>query len=118
MATIRFLLTNENGLYNYFRDDNVETLFKNEVTGRIKLQNLRIEKDGLTLGETELEQACSDVITDAWNKDYKNTLGLALNAVETLLQKYGNNPEDRLKVIRLLAQEPLDKWPRLVRILS
>jgi hypothetical protein len=118
MKNIRFILTNENGLYNYFRDKGIEAFFLKTVMGRIKLQNLRIEKDGLLLGETELEEACSDVITDAWNKDYRNTLKLALNAVDTLLKKYGDHPENRLKVIRLLAQESLDKWPRLARILS
>ena len=118
MANIRFVLTDTNGLYNYFKIMNVETFFKKTIMERIKLQNLKVKKDGLVLGETELEQACSDVITDAWNKDYKNTLKLALSAVEALLEKYGDYPENRLKVIRLLAQEPLDKWPRLVRILS
>ena len=118
IANIRFALMDNDGLYNYFKDLNTEIFFRNKVLGRVRAQNLRIRKDGLELGEAELEKTCSDVITDAWNKDYKNTLKLALDSAEALLQKYGNNPEGRLKIIRLLAQEPLDKWPRLVKILS
>ena len=118
IATIRFALMDDNGLYNYFKDSNTEDFFRNTVLERVRAQNLRIRKDGLELGEAELKKACSDVITNAWNKDYKKTLELALDSVQALLEKYGDDPENRLKVIRLLAQEPLDKWPRLVKILS
>ncbi len=115
---IRRVLLDEDGLYNYLENDNRVEVFANFITDSINNHLINIQEDSKKYKGHDLSPILKDIITEAWNKDYKNNLEKALDAVSHLLQQYGKNSEGKMKVIRLLIQEPLDKWPRLVKILS
>ena len=66
--------------------------------------------------EEEIRQMYSETLDNAWNKKYLPILKKALDAVKEMLGKYG--PDKYPEIMRLLAQEPINKWPRLAKILS
>ncbi len=115
----RKVLLDDTGLYNYLEDHGSGKVFLDNILGHIDRQNLKIKKqDNAYLSRDELKILILDTIKRAWSGQYKDAINKALDSVEQLIHKYGYNPETRAKILRLLSQEPLNKWPRLARILS
>ena len=106
------------GLYNYFEIYNLGESFPKSVIGQLKTLNLVVIENDKTLTEDDLEGILMSVIVDAWNRYYSPILESAIDSVRKLLDRYGPDRAGTRAIIRLLSQEPLEKWPRLVRILS
>ncbi|OGN14745.1 MAG: hypothetical protein A3B99_00080 [Candidatus Yanofskybacteria bacterium RIFCSPHIGHO2_02_FULL_44_12b] len=115
---VRALLEEEDGIYNFYRDYNVDRVFPEYIIREIKSLSINLTVGGEKISEEELAEKFSGIVKEDWDKTYKNSLGLALKAAGRLLEMCGSDEEGRLKTIRLLVQEPIEKWSRLVRILS
>ncbi len=113
MYNILRLLEDDNGLYNFFQAYVEE--FQHKVTAWIQENKIVIRDKPMT--EDEIGNFAHDALFTGWQK-YKKDINMALIASAKLLRRYHKSPDDRLKVIRLLSQEPLNKWHRLDKILS
>lgn len=110
-------MNNPNGLYNYLEDDLEK--YVHSVNHWLQKNNLRIKKeDGTEMNEEEVKIAYANTLKGAWEKKYLPVLNKALNALQKLFEKYRSNPDKYPEITRLLSQEPLSKWHRLVKILS
>lgn len=63
----------------------------------------------------EIIEISKKLAVQLWEKDYKNSVSMAIDAADKLLEIY---PQYRLLILRLLSIEPLDKWHRLIKIFS
>lgn len=116
---IRYILLQEGGLYDYLKNHQTDKQAKTILLEAIRTDNVQVKKNNLTiLSEEEMGILITNAVVDAWNRIYRKTLETAFDAVLSLMDKYGHDQEGKLRVIRLLAQEPLEKWHRLVQILS
>ena len=106
-------LEDDNGLYNYLQYYIEE--FQQKITAWVRINKIVIKNKSIT--EDEINALARDALSAGWQK-YKKDINAALEAVAKLLQRYQKSPDDRLKIIRLLSQEPLNKWRRLEKILS
>ncbi|OGN09281.1 MAG: hypothetical protein A3C61_02835 [Candidatus Yanofskybacteria bacterium RIFCSPHIGHO2_02_FULL_39_10] len=112
---IKNCLTNPNGLYNYLVDR--RDYYLNWFLDHIKKSGSNISSPNhRSLTEDEIKQIYSEALDEAWYKKFLPILERTLNTVKKMFEQYGQDkyPE----IMRLLAQEPIDKWPRLARILS
>ncbi|OGM98068.1 MAG: hypothetical protein A2915_01445 [Candidatus Yanofskybacteria bacterium RIFCSPLOWO2_01_FULL_41_34] len=112
--TILDLLKDDKGLYNYFQGHVEE--FRNRILRFVRINQIGI-KDRV-LSTTDISNLAHETLLKGWVSKYKKDLNTALLAVARLFRRYQNSPEDKLKIIRLLSQEPLNKWPRLEKILG
>ncbi|MDO8496052.1 MAG: hypothetical protein Q7S43_01200 [bacterium] len=114
ISLIKQMLTDEHGLYNYI--DNAEIhqnwFLGHLITAGIKVQGL----DNHQLTDEEIKIIYSGALEEAWHKRYLPMLEKAFQALEKILSNYG--PDKYPEIMRLLAQEPINKWPRLAKILS
>lgn len=109
----------EGGPYDYLRIPGNDRFFVQIVMENFRRENLTvIKEDGSSPKGQEVENLALKTINDAWENEYKKEINRASDAVMLLLQTYGSDPENKKKVLRLLSQEPLNKWTRLARILS
>lgn len=109
----------EGGLFDYLRISENDRYFVQSVMANFRIENLTvIKEDGSSPTEQEVANLALKTINDAWENEYKKEIIKANKAVKKLFEIYGSDPENRKKVLRLLSQEPLNKWPRLARILS
>jgi len=116
---VRNTMTDDEGLYNYLKNWGLDQDFKKEVVGHINSLGAKIEgTDGKILSEDEIRDRLGVIITNAWNNEYKVSLNKAFDVLQHLLKLYGDTQENRAMILRILSQEPLEKWPRLSRILS
>ncbi len=106
-------LEDDDGLYNYFDED--QGMFKEKIL-RFVTQNKISIKDR-HLDQDEILALAHDKLLKGWGK-YKKDINTALLAVVRIFKRYQKSPDDRLKIIRLLSQEPLNKWHRLEKMLS
>lgn len=106
-------LEDDNGFYNYFQITVKE--FQQKITTWVRRKNIAIKDKPMT--EDEIGVFAHDTLLAGWQK-YKKDVETALMAVAKLLKRYQKSPDDVLKIIRLLNQEPLNKWHRLEKILS
>jgi len=114
LAYIKEQLTNPLGLYNYL---DYREVYQNWFFDHLKRPKIKIlNSNGQQLSEGELRIMYSNALEEAWHKRYLPMLEQAFQALEKMLKNYGSDkyPE----IIRLLAQEPINKWPRLAKILS
>lgn len=116
---IHEILLKEGDLYDYFTSpiSGDEYGFPNEVIKHIKNMGITVtDPNGQVLSEEKIRFAAWKIITQTW-EIYKKDVTKALNAVAEMERIYGNNPEARLQILRLLSQEPLEKWGRLSKVL-
>jgi len=106
-------LEDDNGLYNYFEDS--IKVFPEKITKWVRKNKIVIKDKPMT--EYEISYFAHDALYAGWHI-YKKHVAKALEAVKKLFRRYEKSPDDRLKIIRLLSQEPLNKWHRLEKILS
>ena len=109
--TILRLLEDEDGLYNYFQKD--EKDFQEKIVNFVQ----KIVVEDRPLRDNEVATLARETLLKGWNK-YKKDINIALLAAAKLFNRYWQSPGDRLKIIRLLSQEPLNKWHRLEKILA
>lgn len=103
----------ESGLYFYLRVWGEEKEFVEGVLAHFeKAKPEIVDKNGRMLDEDVIDELSVKAIQYAWDI-YRESIEKAMESVEWLLKKY---PRD--EVLRLLSQEPLNKWHRLRRILS
>ncbi|MBI2057918.1 MAG: hypothetical protein HYT63_02965 [Candidatus Yanofskybacteria bacterium] len=108
-------LLGEETLYNYLNDYGEEDAFVKKIFEHIEMVDLRVKDNNNDfLDDESIKKIVLEVIRNAWSS-YKKDLAKALNEVFQLEEKYGNSTEARLNILRLLSQEPIDKWHRLVK---
>jgi hypothetical protein len=115
IAYIKELLTDPHGLYNF--QDNDKEHHQNWFLGH--LNNAKIKIRGLSnerLDEENIRTIYANALEDVWHKRYLPMLEKAFKALDKMLSNYG--PDKYPEIMRLLAQEPINKWPRLAKILS
>ncbi len=115
---IKSLLKENGGLYDMleYGEKYIETIQIRK--NAFQIMGFKIEVDGRILDEDEVVKIAVEIFRTAYFRHYRKDLESAFDAVLKLLNKYGSDPQNRAKVINLLSQEPLNKWPRLARILS
>lgn len=106
-------LEDDDGSYNYFHED--QGMFKEKIL-RFVTQN-KISIGDRPLDQDEISDLAHGKLLRGWGK-YKKDINTALLAVARIFKRYQKSPDDRLKILRLLSQEPLNKWHRLEKILS
>lgn len=79
-----------------------------------KIKVLRADNDYLT--EEEIKNLYSSSLEKAWHGKYLPMIEKVFQTLEKILSYYG--PDKYPEIMRLLAQEPINKWPRLAKILS
>ncbi|MBI2064967.1 MAG: hypothetical protein HYT62_02865 [Candidatus Yanofskybacteria bacterium] len=111
---IKNLLTESPGLYSYIDEKETDqNWFLNNLTRtRIKIQ----DSAGHNLTNEEIKSAYADALNNAWHKRYLPMLEKIFQCLKTMLSKY--SPDKYPEIMRLLAQEPINRWPRLAKILS
>lgn len=112
---IKQVLIDPNGLYNYL--DKGREHHQNWFIGHLKASEITANgSDNHRLTEEEIKAMYSSSLEDAWHKRYLPMLEETFQILEKILAHYGSDkyPE----IIRLLSQEPINKWPRLAKILS
>ncbi|MDP3793080.1 MAG: hypothetical protein Q8Q89_05150 [bacterium] len=115
IGDIKQILTDPDGLYNF--QDNGKEHYQDWFLNHLKLSLIRVQKsDGHLLTKEGIRTMYLSSLEEAWHKRYLPVLNKAFQALEKMLNHYGSDkyPE----IMRLLAQEPLNKWSRLARILS
>lgn len=109
------LLTDPHGLYHYL--DNHREYYQNWFSGHLKRNGITVLGfNNYHLTEKEIKIMYSDSLTEAWEKRYLQMLEKTFRALQLLFKYYG--PDKYPEIMRLLAQEPITKWPRLAKILS
>lgn len=112
------IMSDPEELYNYLRDssDYYTDYFVDHLT---KGRQHRVKKqDGTYMTREEIKTAVAEELKKAWEKEYLPILNNALESLQNLFENYKHNPDKYPEITRLLAQEPLKKWPRLVKILT
>lgn len=112
---IKLTLTDPDGLYNYFIDS--AEIHTNWFFNHLERAGIKVKvKDNDHLGADAAKMLYKYLLEEAWHKRYLPKLEKIFQALEKILSQYGSDkyPE----IMRLLAQEPLNKWPRLAKILS
>lgn len=115
IGAIKQLLTDPHGLYNFL--DNARERYQNWFLDHLKIAGTRVRgPNNRHLTVEEIRIMYSDALEEAWHKRYLPILEKTFQAIGKILDHYGQDkyPE----IMRLLAQEPLNKWPRLAKILS
>ena len=115
---IHFVLVGKDSHYNFLKDYGHELDFTNNVSGHLKEGGVVVkDSNGKTLNEEQIKATALRIINEAWDL-YNKKLTRALNGLYELEEKYGNDTEARLLILRLISQEPIDKWHRLIKTLS
>ncbi len=118
LTVIKIKLLSPDDLYHYITVWESGQNFIRTVAEHVKKMGVLIRNvNGELLTEKEVEKVARTVIYEAWEL-YKKNLVRALDAVWYLVQKYKDDPEGHIKVLRLISQEPLDKWVRLSKLIS
>lgn len=114
---IRDVLLEDNGFYDFLNNSAASDFADNAVRMWEKQKHhLKIKKkNGLEINADEL-RAESRAIIRAMGEHYHGHVYKAMEQVIGLLEKYGE--AQRPAVLRLLSQEPLNKWHRLNKLLS
>lgn len=111
---MRQLLTDPYDLYNYLDDSEHH---KDWFFEHLKKYGIKVlGSDNHYLTEEEIRIIYSNSLAEAWGKKYLPMLEKSFQALEKILSYYG--PDKYPEIMRLLAQEPISKWPRLTKILS
>ncbi|MBI2676472.1 MAG: hypothetical protein HYX21_00750 [Candidatus Yanofskybacteria bacterium] len=104
-------------MYNFLKEGD-EDSFANLIVNIVQKTDTVIKSpEGRILSLDEIRQIALRVINEFWEL-YKKRVARALNEVYELEQKYGDNAEAKLKILRLLSQEPLHRWNRLSRLMT
>lgn len=112
---IKQLLTDPHGLYNYL--NNNKECHQDWFLSHLRNMKVKIQgSNNQQLNEEEVTVIYSEALEKAWHTKYLPILEKAFRALQIILEHYGSDkyPE----IMRLLAQEPINKWPRLAKILS
>lgn len=112
---IQWLLTDPDGLYNYFMD--TAEIHTSWFLDHLERAGVKVQgKNNNHLREEAIKIMYQNLLEEAWHKRYLPILEKAFEALKIILNHYGSKkyPE----IMRLLAQEPISKWPRLAKILS
>ncbi|MDP3731080.1 MAG: hypothetical protein Q8R34_01125 [bacterium] len=106
-------------LYNYFAVELEDQV--NRFTEHFKRYGVAVKSetgDG-QLSEQEMIESFVEALEKSW-EFYKLRIGKAVSAAEALLEEYVNRygeEEGRAKILRILSQEPLNKWHRLSKLM-
>jgi len=113
---ILLFLVNKESSYTYFE------ITEKETTQKILKMWSMLTKNGVRIKNKNL--STNDILTlihkrylKKWD-EYKKGIRKALFAVAKISKKYQKSSVDRMKMIRILSQEPLGEWHRLEKIMS
>lgn len=103
-----------NGLYNFFEKDLAE--FVTTPQEHFKTMGLRIlDEGGYLVDYKNVSLEAEFFLKQQW-KIYLIRVQKVIDALNVF--EWDAAPDERLRLARLLIQEPISKWPRLIRFLS
>lgn len=112
---IKRLLTDPDGLYHFL--DSYREYYQSWFLGHLEKAGIKVlGPNNHHLTEEEIRIMYSNSLEEAWHKRYLPMLEKSFKAIKIMLKHYG--PDKYPEIMRLLAQEPINKWPRLAKILS
>lgn len=118
LGEISEILLSPDHLYNYIKIWEDDTEFIRIISGHLKRIGVSVMGKNRELLEQEvIEKVALKVINEAWEL-YKKKLTKALKAAESLREQYEGDPAGDVKFLRLISQEPLDKWHRLSKLMT
>lgn len=102
---------NGSGLYDFLNNWGDTDNFVKDIMSH----GYRLKEREDRINENQVKEAAITTINKMWEQ-YKESISKSLNIIGNLLKKYGE--EKRPAILRLLSQEPLNKWHRLNKLLS